>query len=151
MSGTLAGTDSWFRNPTAYVSAHFGVGLDGSVHQYVDLGNIAWANGILEPRNAWSLVLAMARIKDAAGINPNYLTVSIETEDLGRPETFVSDAQLRGVLTAARAALMRFPSITVLTGHDAISPATRAHCPGGRWRDRGDLAELAGHLQLATV
>ena len=29
MQGTLAGSDSWFRNPAAQVSAHFGVGKDG--------------------------------------------------------------------------------------------------------------------------
>jgi len=43
MSGTLAGTDNWFQNPAAQVSAHFGVGKDGTVHQYVDTSMTAWA------------------------------------------------------------------------------------------------------------
>lgn len=43
MEGTLAGTDSWFMNPSAQVSAHFGVGKNGAVHQYVDTSLIAWA------------------------------------------------------------------------------------------------------------
>lgn len=42
MEGTLAGTDSWFRNPAAEVSAHFGVGKDGTLYQWVDTGNTAW-------------------------------------------------------------------------------------------------------------
>lgn len=50
MQGTLAGTDSWFRNPAASASAHFGVGKDGTVYQWVDTANKAWhaanANGI---------------------------------------------------------------------------------------------------------
>jgi hypothetical protein len=43
MDGTLAGTDSWFMNPSAQVSAHFGVGKHGAVHQYVDTSVVAWA------------------------------------------------------------------------------------------------------------
>jgi N-acetylmuramoyl-L-alanine amidase len=151
MGGTLQGTDSWFRNPTSYVSAHYGVGLDGRVHQYVDLANVAWANGVVEPGNRWADVLDAAHAGALGPLNPNLLTVSIETEDLGRGQTFVSDAQMHGVLVAASAAVMRYPSIRVVTGHDVISPTSRAHCPGDRWRIRGDLGELAGHLKLAVV
>lgn len=43
MTGTLAGTDSWFMNPSAQVSAHFGVGKTGVVHQYLDTDTVAWA------------------------------------------------------------------------------------------------------------
>lgn len=42
MQGTLAGTNSWFRNPAAQVSAHFGVGKDGIVIQWVDTSDTAW-------------------------------------------------------------------------------------------------------------
>ena len=42
MEGSLAGTDSWFRNPASEVSAHFGVGRDGTVIQWVNAGDIAW-------------------------------------------------------------------------------------------------------------
>lgn len=42
MQGTLNGTDSWFRNPAAQVSAHFGVGKDGTVYQWVDTNDRAW-------------------------------------------------------------------------------------------------------------
>ena len=37
------GTDSWFQNPHAVVSAHFSIGKDGQVHQYVDTDQIAYA------------------------------------------------------------------------------------------------------------
>jgi N-acetylmuramoyl-L-alanine amidase-like protein len=43
MQGTLAGTDSWFHDPAAQVSAHFGIGKDGTVYQWVDTGTVAWA------------------------------------------------------------------------------------------------------------
>lgn len=42
MQGTLAGTDGWFRNPAASASAHFGVGKDGTVYQWVDTRDRAW-------------------------------------------------------------------------------------------------------------
>src|SRR5215475_2671876 len=42
MQGTLAGTDSWFHNPESNVSAHFGIGADGTVYQWVDTANQAW-------------------------------------------------------------------------------------------------------------
>lgn len=42
MQGTLAGTDSWFRNPASEVSAHFGIGKSGEVIQWVDTADVAW-------------------------------------------------------------------------------------------------------------
>jgi hypothetical protein len=42
MEGTLAGTDSWFHNPASDVSAHFGVGKDGTIYQWVDTNDQAW-------------------------------------------------------------------------------------------------------------
>jgi hypothetical protein len=42
MQGTLAGSDSWFRNPAAQVSAHFGIGRSGEVIQWVDTSDTAW-------------------------------------------------------------------------------------------------------------
>ncbi len=43
MEGTLAGTDSWFHDPASQVSAHFGVGKDGTGYQWVDTDAVAWA------------------------------------------------------------------------------------------------------------
>ena len=42
MEGTLAGTDSWFRNEAAQVSAHFGAGRAGELYQWVGTANRAW-------------------------------------------------------------------------------------------------------------
>jgi N-acetyl-anhydromuramyl-L-alanine amidase AmpD len=42
MEGTLDGTDSLFHNPASQVSAHFGVGKDGQVYQWVDTDDMAW-------------------------------------------------------------------------------------------------------------
>ena len=41
--GTEAGTDSWFKNPAAQVSAHFGNPKTGQLEQWVDTDDRAWA------------------------------------------------------------------------------------------------------------
>ncbi|MFB8107289.1 peptidoglycan-binding protein [Streptomyces sp. NPDC056007] len=43
MDGTLSGTDSWFRNPDAQASSHFGTGRNGQLFQWVDTAHRAWA------------------------------------------------------------------------------------------------------------
>jgi len=37
------GIDAWFQNPNARVSAHFSIAKDGTVHQYVDTAQMAYA------------------------------------------------------------------------------------------------------------
>lgn len=89
MEGTLSGTDSWFRNPQAQVSSHYGVGKSGDVWQWVDEYDTAWGNGrIYKP--VW---------KDyEKGVNPNSTTISIEhegwtgqpwTEEMYKADTFL--------------------------------------------------------------
>lgn len=44
MQGTLSGTDSWFHNPDANASSHFGVDHQtGQALQWVDTEDMAWA------------------------------------------------------------------------------------------------------------
>jgi N-acetylmuramoyl-L-alanine amidase len=76
MEGTLSGTDSWFKSALSKVSAHYGIGKNGEVHQYVMEKDTAWHAGRVNAPS-WSL------IKPAGGglyINPNYYTVGIEHE-----------------------------------------------------------------------
>lgn len=70
MDGTLTGTDSWFANPAAKASAHYGIGKDGTIHQYVPDDEIAWHAGrVLRP----TAVLP-------EGMNPNWYSIGIEHE-----------------------------------------------------------------------
>lgn len=71
MAGTLVGTDSWFATPTSQVSAHYGVGLNGEIHQYVDEKNRAWHAGRVD-HPSFTLY--------KPGINPNDYTIGIEHE-----------------------------------------------------------------------
>ena len=43
MAGTLEGSQSWFDNPTAQASSHFGTGKAGALRQWVDTKDRAWA------------------------------------------------------------------------------------------------------------
>jgi hypothetical protein len=71
MEGTLAGTDAWFKNPVSKVSAHYGIGRQGVVHQYVSETDTAFHAG-RRSNPTWDL------IKD--GVNPNKYTIGIEHE-----------------------------------------------------------------------
>lgn len=70
MAGTLPGTDAWFANPKSQVSAHYGVGKNGEIHQYVKEEDSAWHVGRVQDP-VW---------KGYDGTNPNRTTVGIEHE-----------------------------------------------------------------------
>jgi N-acetylmuramoyl-L-alanine amidase len=76
MEGTLSGTDSWFKSTISKVSAHYGIGKMGEIHQYVQEKDTAWHAGRVNAPS-WSL------IKPAGSglyINPNFYTIGIEHE-----------------------------------------------------------------------
>ena len=77
MEGTLAATDSWFSSPESQVSAHYGVGRDGRVHQYVGEADTAFHAG-----RVWKPV--WENIKPS--VNPNLYTIGIEHEGKGKSE-----------------------------------------------------------------
>lgn len=141
MAGSLAGSDSWFDNPASWVSAHFGVGLDGTIHQYVATQDTAWANGVLEAGNRWP---------STTGVNPNQESLSIETEDRNDPTQIVTAEQYASVLALCKWLLSLYPgSLRWLVPHSAISPRSRPGCPGARWAPW--LPDLAGDSGLALV
>lgn len=71
MAGTLKGTDAWFNNPKSQVSAHYGIGKNGEVHQYVKEEDSAWHAGVVSNPSA--------RLINPA-VNPNLYTIGIEHE-----------------------------------------------------------------------
>lgn len=133
--GTLAGCDSWFNDPTAKVSAHFCIGKDGAVHQYIYLSNGAWANGIIEAGYTAAL------ITENGYDNPNSWTISIEHEG-NWPETptaaqYAASVALtawlfKNVLFTGHATGVKVDRKHILR-HADISPLSRANCPG--WPD----------------
>jgi N-acetyl-anhydromuramyl-L-alanine amidase AmpD len=71
MAGTLVGTDAHFANPGSQVSAHYGIGKQGEIHQYVREEDTAFHAGIVD-RPTWPLI--------KPGVNPNSYTIGIEHE-----------------------------------------------------------------------
>lgn len=128
MAGTLAGCDSWFNNPTSKVSAHFGIGKNGELHQYVRTGDTAWANGIA---NRPDTTIDWIRNAIANGANLNALTVSIEHEGLsGQPFT---EAMYQTSLRVHRYLIKQY-GIPIdrqhIIGHNKIDSVNRSGCPG---------------------
>lgn len=140
MEGFLAGSDSWFNNPASEVSAHFGVGLAGAAHQYVELKDTAWGNGRPTANNRWPFGTA---------VTLNEQTVSIETEDNKNPALPVPNVQYATVRDLCVLIMAEFPSITHLVAHRAID--TGRSCPGPRWVESGRLEILAAELGLTLV
>lgn len=128
--GTLKGCDSYFQqtapggNLDAAVSAHFCVGRAGELHQYVDINDAAWANGIVEPG---SHLPAVAPVN----INPNLWTVSIEHEGFSGQDFLLS--QLKQTISLCSYLCSYFnlrPSRETIIPHSNIAPQTRRGCPG---------------------
>lgn len=128
MAGSLSGTDSWFSNPKSQVSAHFGIGKNGEVHQYVKLQDAAWANGVVDQPD-----LSVPWIADAVRNNiwMNALTVSIEHEGYpGDPWTeamFQRDVELCLWLNRVLGIPLDRQHIV---GHYQIDSVNRKDCPG---------------------
>ncbi|MCR4441712.1 MAG: N-acetylmuramoyl-L-alanine amidase [Peptococcaceae bacterium] len=123
MDGTLQGTDAWFNNEkSGGASAHFGVGKNGEIHQYVSLGDVAWhAGNVDEP--SWALL--------KPDINPNWYTIGIEHE--GHPGDVMPEPQFQATL-ALHKWLVEIFNLEVnrdtIIGHYRIDSVSRANCPG---------------------
>lgn len=88
MDGTLVGTDAHFASAASGVSAHYGIGKTGEIHQYVQEQDTAWHAGVV---SAPSFDLYKV------GINPNAYTIGIEHE--GKP--LVSDVWSNAMMQAS--------------------------------------------------
>jgi N-acetylmuramoyl-L-alanine amidase len=130
MDGTLTGTDAWFMttpanrkksNPAAMASsAHYGIGQNGTVHQYVKDEDTAFHAGrVLNP--TWK--------KLPQGEKPNAITIGIEHE--GKVDTPWTDAiyAASAALIAGLAAKWQIPiDRDHIVGHREIFAGKS--CPG---------------------
>ncbi|TDH59198.1 N-acetylmuramoyl-L-alanine amidase [Dankookia rubra] len=136
MDGTLAGTDSWFNNPAAQVSAHYGVGVAGQVHQYVNETDTAFHAGkVIKP--SWQGL--------KQGVNPNFYTIGIEHEGRGDAAYPWGAPQLDASLALVAEVARRW-GIPLDDQHIVSHHQIRADkpCPGRNF----DLADYVGRLRL---
>src|SRR5207248_4759152 len=68
MGRTLQETASYFHDPRTTASAHYGVGKNGEVHQYVEERDTAFHAGVVV-NPTWRLL--------RKSINPNFYTIGI--------------------------------------------------------------------------
>jgi N-acetylmuramoyl-L-alanine amidase len=124
MEGTLAGTDAWFNSAenTGGVSAHFGVGKDGRIHQYVGLNDAARHAGIVK-NPSWALL--------KPDVNPNLYTIGIEHE--GFSGEAMPEAQFKATLALHKWLIEIFDlevNKDTIIGHYRINGVDKVNCPG---------------------
>jgi len=149
MAGTLDGTDAWFHNHTSSASAHFGVGRDGRVFQWVELQDTAWHAGDYDHPNT---ALALVTMGWQQRLPANLWTVGVEHEgntgDGLTPVQFATTVQLHLFIKAELERLgvgyLQFTPQTLLQ-HAHVNSATRAGCPGTGF----PMASLFGALKGA--
>lgn len=121
MDGSLLGTDEWFSNPASQVSSHYGVGLDGEIHQYVLEENSAWTEGNVRKPTAKLLI---------KNVNPNYYCLSIENE--GHDLSFAPNTQMKA-LTQLIFNLCTKYKLPIdrnhIIGHFEIDGVVKVNCP----------------------
>lgn len=149
MEGTLAACDSWFNSRESQVSAHFGVGKNGELHQYVRTTDTAWANGRANRPD-----FSVEWIADAVrrNVNPNALTVSIEHE--GRSGDVMPEAQYQATLALHRYLIAEY-GVPVdrshIAGHFHIDAVNRSRCPGTGFPWDRLLSDLGGPTKVTKV
>lgn len=141
---SLVSADRSFNDPAALVSAHYGVGCDGRIHQYVAETDTAFHVGIVVNPEC-ELVVSRPHV------NPNYYSIGIEHE--GQPSDDWTDEQ-----AAASAALISelaqrwhipIDNKHVIQHHQIRASKT---CPGGQQKVDVLIARALGQsLQLAPV
>jgi hypothetical protein len=128
--GSMAGMRSWFANPTSQVSAHFGIGKNGEIEQYIDLQNAAWHAGIVNRPNTANPLIAdwIAR-----GVSPNRCTVGIELLLGGPAEPLVEYPKMQASLDMLLRWLLDLTKIpadrTHIIAHADIDSINRATDP----------------------
>jgi N-acetylmuramoyl-L-alanine amidase len=144
MEGTMDGTDSWFQDLRAVppVSAHYGIGKTGELHQYVCQEDTAWHAGIVTSPS-WKLIKIFDANKQTY-IDPNLYTFGIEHE--GFEETDWTDAtyQTSSQVIAGLAKKWNIPLDRdhVIGHHEIYSQKT---CPGKKV-DLDKLVSLATQI-----
>lgn len=146
--GSLAGCDSWFNNHASGVSAHYCVGKNGEIHQYVRDEDTAYGNGVVKRPD-----LSIPWLADAVrqGINPNLLTISIEHEGFSGDE--MPEEQYQASLALNRALLAENgleANDHTLIGHHKINSVDKLNCPGTGFPWARLFADLAETAEPAT-
>ncbi|TEU14653.1 MAG: LysM peptidoglycan-binding domain-containing protein [Anaerolineales bacterium] len=110
-NSTLTGVLSWFRNPTAYLSAHYVIGKDGRIVQMVKDEDRAWHAG----RSEWREVP-----------NVNDYGLGIELVNLNDGQDPYPEAQYQSLVKLCQALVHKYNVSTEdIVGHYQVSPGRK--------------------------
>lgn len=138
--GSKQSAIDWLSNPESQVSAHFVVGLDGSVTQLVSTDDTAWHCGVVV-NPTWAGMIA--------GVNPNEYTVGIELEGFAAdPMPLEQFAALVNLVSDILIDQKLLPSEETIVYHHEIDGAKP--CPG-TLLPKPYLIEIAMSCYQATV
>src|SRR5581483_5717053 len=118
--------------PGTFSSAHYAIGVDGTVHQYVDEDNTAFHAGVVV-NPTWTAI--------QPGQNPNFYTVGIELA--GDPGEAITDAQYDAAAELIAEIAPRY-QIAMDADHVILHSEIRSDraCPGEGF-DRSELLKRA--------
>ncbi|MDE3088694.1 MAG: N-acetylmuramoyl-L-alanine amidase [Chloroflexota bacterium] len=135
-AGSMAGVFPTFNDPNRLASAHFCVGKDGRIEQYVSIDDTAYGVGMRYKDGNWYNPRGILAKPTWAGLqppyNPNMYTISVEHE--GQPEDpwtpQMYDANNRLLQWIAKQINLTYVPRQTLIGHFEIDPVDRPNCPG---------------------
>lgn len=134
--GRLAEVFPTFNAPNAQKSAHFCIGKQGEVEQYISINDTAYGNGLRWQNGKWftptNKPVTPSWVDLIANVNPNQYTISIEHE--GKPEDMwtqpMYDANNRVLQWIADEIGITYIAHRTLIGHNEINSVDRPNCPG---------------------
>jgi N-acetylmuramoyl-L-alanine amidase len=136
-AGSGESADNWFRSPGNEVSsAHFLVWEDGRITQYVDIREMAWANGLTKDRIPYA---KSELVRSNSRLNPNKYTISIE--HAGKDGS-LTPAQLEATVWLHKWIREQVKKIyryeipfnrRHILGHFEIDPKRKPNCPGPKF------------------
>lgn len=122
-AGSLTSMTSWFSTPNSQASAHYGIGKDGTILQYVLETDKAWTQGNVNKPSS-SIVISRP------SINPNLYCLSIENE--GQDLQNAPQTQIEALCSLIKdiAGRWNIPlDRTHIIGHWEIDSKNRPYCP----------------------
>lgn len=129
MDGTMKGTAAWFANPDARVSAHYGIGASGEIHQYVNDEDTAWHSG---------------------DFDTNLTSIGLEHE--GRKGWIPTLEQYDASVELAATLCQRYaiqPTAKTILRHSTVS-SKKPDCPGDGFPIEQYISDIAGRLDSPT-
>lgn len=142
-AGSLTSMTNWFSTPNSQASAHYGVGKDGSVLQYVLEENKAWHAGRV---NNPSFVLYRKNL------NPNLYTIGIENE--GQDLQYAPEIQLKTLCELIKDIAKRW-NIPIdrnhIIGHFQIDAINRVYCPSPNHSIIDKIVEMCKEEETVVI